>query len=485
MSLVCLNQSTQAQILKKIKDKVNKTINNSTSGSEKEGEDSSASGSSSTSNRSDNASRNDDANSVKWCDGLEVTGTGAGGGGTATKDGVEYRKIFSNENKFSILYDESSLKMNNSANGHSIVISERVNGKNNFKLVQNGKVVASGSSVKPEWVSRGGTGIVRNEDNGKKSELSKYIVGDTMKQNIAKQDAKKVTVQKVDNDQLEMALNMARETEEYKAMSAEEKKEFEKTMRDGIAKNNSMAGTTYDIPAQQGGTVALVNGYYVVVKGKKYGKFLMPPIVEVSPDESKVFIVGVNEQSKPMMINNGKTTMLDENKYSAMNGWILKSSDGNKFVYIEQKKMSEKELEAISDAANAGKRTDMFYNVLRADGSNILVNDKTYSGNFKLAGNGAVVYINEETGEVLADNKSIGKFPVEKGDRIDPESVLFGSDITKIAYYNGNDGSLTYLDGTVRKLDIIYPGVVSDGGKTYMSWFRKCGNDIYVARFAY
>ncbi|HYG33256.1 MAG TPA: hypothetical protein VEC99_00640, partial [Clostridia bacterium] len=30
---------------------------------------------------------------------------------------------------------------------------------------------------------------------------------------------------------------------------------FEKTMRDGIAKNNSMAGTTYDIPAQQGGTV--------------------------------------------------------------------------------------------------------------------------------------------------------------------------------------------------------------------------------------
>jgi hypothetical protein len=56
-----------------------------------------------------------------------------------------------------------------------------------------------------------------------------------------------------------------------------------------------MAGTTVNVPAQQGGTVAVVNGYFLVVKGKKLGKFMMPPAVDVSKDETKVFAVGLNE----------------------------------------------------------------------------------------------------------------------------------------------------------------------------------------------
>lgn len=483
LSLVFFSPLTQGQILKKIKDKVNKTINNNTSGSEKSEADNSSTDSGS-SNSNNSVSRNEDAADAKWCDAL--TTNGGSDAESTTKDGVEYKKIFSSEGKFSILYDESSLKLSNDSKGHRLVLSERVNNKNQFKLVENGKVVATGPAVKPEWVSKPDYSTsFSNEDGKSRPALSKYIVGDTMKQNIPKSDAKTVSVQEVDDDQLEMALAVARQTEDYQNMSDEEKKEFEKTMRDGIARNNSMAGTKYDIPAQQGGAVAIVNGYFVVVKGKKYGKFLMPPTVEVSKDESKVFIVGLNEQSKPMLIANGKTTMLDANRYAAMGGHILKSNDGSKFVYIEQKKMSEKELEELSNAANANKRTNLQYNVLRPDGSSTTVTDYTYSAKFRLTNSGAVVYINEETGEVLADNKSIGKFPLKNGERLQAESVLFGSDNSKIAYYNGSEGSLTYLDGSVKKLDIIYPSVITDGGKSYLSWFRKCGNDIYIARFAY
>ena len=186
--------------------------------------------------------------------------------------------------------------------------------------------------------------------------MSKYIVGDTMKQNIPKTAAKNVTIQKTDDDQMEMALNIARQTDEYKEMSDAEKKEFEETVKQGIAKNNEMAGTSYNIPASQGGTVAMVNGYFLIVKGKKYGKFTMPPIIDVSKDETKVFAVGVNEQAKPVLIANGKTTPLDENKYSAMVGKIVRSADGNKFVYLEQKKMNEKELEEYTNAVSSNKK---------------------------------------------------------------------------------------------------------------------------------
>lgn len=478
-SFVCLNQSSQAQLLKKIKDKVNKTINNEKSGSEKEEENKTSSD-----NSSSNTTKDEDHKSSKWCDGLEAAVSGSGTGSTSTKDGVEYKKIFSSSVGFTILYDESSLKLNNDSKGHRLVLSEKVNNKTQFKLVENGKVVATSSTVEPKWLSKSGsqTGM-KNPDEERQAAMSKYIVGDTMKQNIPKSDAKTVTVQKTDDEQMEMVLNIARQTDDYKSMSDEEKKEFEESIKSGIAKNNSMAGTTYNVPAQQGGTVAMVNGYFVVVKGKKYGKFMMPPVVEVSADETKVFAVGLNEQSKPVMIANGKMTPLDPDKYAAMGGRIVRSPDQNKFVYLEQKKMSEKELQEYTSTSGSTRRP-IQYNVINSDGSSLTVADLTYSGKFRLTNSGALVYLNEETGEVLADNKTIGKF-ASQGNRIDPDAVLVGSDISKIAYYNGSEGSLTYLDGEERKLDIIYPSVVSDGGKSYLSWFRKCGNDIYIARFIY
>jgi hypothetical protein len=315
--------------------------------------------------------------------------------------------------------------------------------------------------------------------------MKKYIVGDTMKQKIQKSDAKSVTLQKVDDDQVEMALQMARQTDDYKNMSEAEKKEFEETVRTGMAKNNSMAGTTVNVPAQQGGTVAMVNGYFLVVKGKKYGKFIMPPMIDVSKDETKVFAVGVNEESVPVVFANGKKTLLDQSKYAAMNGRIVRSPDQKKFVYIEQKKMSEKELEEFTKAASSNQRTELQYNVIKSDGSIMMVADHNNSGKFRLTNTGALVNMDEETGEVFADNKRIGKFPMQSGDRLNLDAVLIGSDISQIAYYSGNEGNFTYLDGTVKKLDIIFPRVISKDNKSYLSWFRKCGKDIYIAKFAY
>lgn len=488
-SLLLVSQSSEAQLLKKIKDKVNKTVGKDTDTDKKEEEKASSDGNS-TSNASTNNTTTSSApmqqeKNPKWCEGLEASGGTGASGGTLKKDGVEFKKVYSSANGFSILYDESSLGINNSSNGYRLVISEKVNGKTQFKLIENGKVAATADSPQREWFSNSETRATKEDNGSDKKSFSKYIVGDTIKQNVPQSDAKTVSINKVDDDQMEAALAIARQTDDYKNMSDAEKKEFEETVRAGIAKNNSMAGTKYDIPAQQGGTVALVNGYFVVIKGKKYGKFLMPPTVEVSGDETKFLAVGVNEQNKPLMILNGKPTPLDDNKFTAMSGHIVNSPDHKKFAYIEQRKMTQQEIEDMSAAAASGKKMTMEYNVIKNDGSTLRVADPNYSGKFKVTNWGALLYINEETGEVLADNKMIGKFPLEKGDRLDAEAIMTGNDASKIAYYNGSDGSLTYLDGTKRDMNIMFPHVVSDGTGSYLSWFRKCGNDIYIARFGY
>jgi hypothetical protein len=282
-----------------------------------------------------------------------------------------------------------------------------------------------------------------------------------------------------------MALEMARQTDDYKKMSDEDKKSFEETIREGMTKNNSMAGKSFQMPAQQGGNIAVVTGYMLVVKGKNYGKFQMPPVIDVSPDESKVFAVGIDDKGSPVAIVNGKKTPLDKNKYAGMSGYILKSPNLKKSVYIEPVKLTEKEIEDLSKGAAGNSQMKVAYNVLKNDGTSLTVTDYNGSGKFKLTNSGEVISINESTGQVFADNKLIGKFPLQGRDRLESDAIMIGSDISQMTYYNGEEGSLTYLDGAVRKMDIMHPKVVSDNGKSYLSWFRKCKNDIYIARFIY
>jgi hypothetical protein len=480
--LLCLTVTTNAQLLKKVKDKVSKTLNSGDKNSDKAEEEKSSSETSRNSNSS--ATSAEDDTKAKWCDGLAATG-GSGGAGTSSIDGVEYRKVYGSQGGFTILYDESRLGIGSDSKGFRLVLSEKVNNKNQFVFIENGDVVARDTKVHPEWLS-GTTAETRiGEKDDRDAAMKKYIVGDTVKYNIPKSDAKTATVQKINDDQMEMALQMARQSDDYKKMSDAEKKEFEENAKKALAANNSMAGTTFDMPAQQGGTVASVNGYFLIVKGKKIAKFMQPPLIDVSSDETKVFAVGLNEKGAPVMIANGKTTPLDQNKYTAMIGRIVRSADQKKFVYIEQKKMTDQELQDLSTSAGTNRRQVIRYNVIKADGSQMVVTDHNYSGRFLLTNTGALVNINEETGEVFADDKPIGKFPLQPGDRLSADAVLAGNDISQIAYFDGAEGTFTYLDGKVKKMDIIAPHYVSEGGKSYLSWFRKCGREIYIAKFSY
>jgi hypothetical protein len=69
--------------------------------------------------------------------------------------------------------------------------------------------VATDTKVHPEWLSKKSSQTVRGKDADSEDPMKKYIVGDTMKQNIPKSDAKSVTVQNVDDDQVEMAIPLS------------------------------------------------------------------------------------------------------------------------------------------------------------------------------------------------------------------------------------------------------------------------------------
>jgi len=496
-ALVCLATPSQAQLLKKVKDKVNQKLGGGDKNTEKTEEEKSSSDKSQNNNVS-SASSSNDSKSAKWCEGLGESGTGSGnasgsgnsagasgGSGAASKDGVEHKKIYSSANGFNILYDESSFGTGNNSKDFSIVLSEKVNNKYQFVFIQNGNVVAKDSKVHPEWFSKSSQANVRDKKDDRDSAMQKYIVGDTVKHEIPKTDAVTGKVQKIDDDQMEMALQVARQQDDYKKMSDAEKKEFEEDAKKALAANNAMAGTTFTAPAQQGGTVASVTGYFVAVKGKKYGKFMMQPIVEVSSDETKFLAVGMNPQTDPMMIVNGKTILLDKTRFTGSHGRFVRSQDQKKFVYLEQKKLSEKEIEELTNGATSNRRQVIQYNVIRPDGSISMVTDYSYTDKFRLTNSGQLVYFNNETGEAFADDKPIGKFPLKPGDRLNDDAVLIGNDISKLAYYDGSEGTFTYIDGTVKNLGMTAPHFTSEGGKGYVSWFKKCGNDIYIAKFAY
>lgn len=301
-----------------------------------------------------------------------------------------------------------------------------------------------------------------------------------MKHNIAGHDGKSVKINKVNDQQADMAMEMARQSDEYKAMSAAEKKEFEEMMKKGIAYNNSMAGQTVSVPAQQAASYSTITGYRLVVKGKTYAKFMAPPAVDVT--ETNVFAVGADENGNPILVLNGKKISLDKKKVMGMNGQIVRSADNSKFVYVEMKPLTDAEMDKVNaDPTNARYA----YSVVKSDGSIVLITDYTQSGKFTLTNSGTVININNHTGEVYADGKPAGKFTLKDGYMLDPESIMIGSSLSKIAYYDGANGSINYIDGSVAKLGIMYPTVITENGKNYLTWFRKCRNNIYKAKYPF
>ncbi|MEP7258079.1 MAG: hypothetical protein ABI687_06820 [Flavitalea sp.] len=462
-----------AQLLKKLKDKVNKKIDKATGTEDSSGNNSSGSNSSgnTSSGNSSGSAKQEENKKVQWCDTIKEV----------SSDGVAYTMAYSSPARMGIVYQESSLGLANDAKGYRLILSQYENGKQQFVVVENGKVIDTDTKVKDKYLAGGmseqfsaGSSEQRND------EMKKYIIADSTNINTPKTTATSVTVKKIDDDQMSTTLAIARQTDEYKNMSAAEKKEFEESMQVGLKKNNEMAGQTFSAPAQQASSLAYINGYKLIVKGKNYGKFMMPPVVDVSRDETSVFAVGIDEKSLPVLIANGKKTMLDKNKYAGMSGKIIRSPDRSKFAYLEPKKMSEAELMDYSNG-----KAKMSFNVLKKDGSSVVVTDYNSSGKFTLSNSGNLISVNETTGEVYSDGKKVGKFELKDGSQLNTEAMLMGADVSKISYYNGDNGSINYLDGSTRKLGVMFPQVVSLNGKSYLSWFRKCRNDIYIGRLAY
>lgn len=483
-ALIAFAAPSQAQLLKKIKDKVNKTIDKATSGGESGSAPSSSSDSRSVSTDDDNSSSGGKSKQL-WCD--SIITQGADGNGPIKVDesksgGVEYEMVYSSAGKINIMYDESSIGIGKNSKSYKLIINERVDNKSQYVVVQDGKVLATSATVPNEHLGKGVSGqfSVGNTSSARDEEMKKYIVADSMKHNVAGHDGKSVKINKVNDQQADMAMEMARQSDEYKAMSAAEKKEFEEMMKKGIAYNNSMAGQTVSVPAQQAASYSTITGYRLVVKGKTYAKFMAPPAVDVT--ETNVFAVGADENGNPILVLNGKKISLDKKKVLGMTGQIVRSADNSKFVYVEMKPLTDAEMDKVNaDPTNARYA----YSVVKSDGSIVLITDYTQSGKFTLTNTGIVININNHTGEVYADGKPAGKFTLKDGYMLDPESIMIGSSLSKIAYYDGANGSINYIDGSVAKLGIMYPTVITENGKNYLTWFRKCRNNIYKAKYPF
>jgi hypothetical protein len=174
-----------------------------------------------------------------------------------------------------------------------------------------------------------------------------------------------------------------------------------------------------------------------------------------------------------------RKTLLDKKKFTGT-GSILRSSDLKRYVYVEQKVMTSDE----TNEMYSGSVSKIPYNIMKPDGSTKQVT--TYnSGKLILTNSGAIVTVNGSTGEVFIDGKPAGKFALKDGYQINSESLLIGSDPNNMAYYDGNAGSINYMDGSSKKLGVMYPKVVGENGKNYLQWFRKCKNDIYLAKFVF
>src|SRR5687767_14663540 len=111
--IALINVPVQGQFIKKLKNKVNKAINNETSSDKAESGSDSGDGEA-RSNNSTSSSKPEDDKKVSWCDTMTTAE------GVAGKDGIRYSLAYSGQNKFTILYDESTLGINNDPKGYRI-----------------------------------------------------------------------------------------------------------------------------------------------------------------------------------------------------------------------------------------------------------------------------------------------------------------------------------------------------------------------------
>jgi|GEM_PF-2511666 len=461
----------QAQFLKKIKEKVNKTVDNASVNASK------------STNEGANANNNSiNAKEKKnWCDAISST------------EG-NYSMVYSSPEKFTIMYDESVLGIGRNKSDYRLILKQLVDNKTQFIIVDNGKVTATVSSLTNDLII-GGVHQPLDGLNGDsyKTKSGKYIVAETSTVTVAGQDSKTVTTPKqIDADKAAQGYEMMKNTNEYKKMSPEEKKQVEETMKQipQAAKDYNSSGSggkTISTPEIKSGTYTSANGMYsIVIKGKNYGRFSGQPTLNISDDEANVYIVAADDKGKTNFIANDKRIPLTSKgaSYMGHSGNLIVSPDGKKAVFIELKTLTVKEhAELIKSMESSGKvKND--YIVTKSDGTSFQLTRTDGGDKYRLTNSGTLVYLNMETREVFSDGKPIGKFTGTAYAGIIADGLIVGSDPSKICYYM-DDGSLTYMDGSQKKMDIIFPQVITDNGKTYITWFRKCKNEIYIGKFEF
>lgn len=449
-SLFCIvGAIAHAQFLKKLKDKVNTTVESAaTNGSQQKGAK---------------------EPSIKWCD-------------TVTLTAKNYTQIFTDEGSLDILYDESTIDMCRNSNENRLILKQRANKKTQYLVIDNGKVIATVNNVEEidEYILQCMKGS--NSDASKKYIVPEKIIMDLGMENNKQQST---TIKKIDDNQVNSALAIMKQTEEYKKMSAEEKQQIEAIMNQGVAMNNANAGKTFS----GGGPIANpeIDASKVVINGKTYGIFLGNPEVQVSADKSHIYIYGVmmdkDKKQKMVFVANDKTyPVLNNGGGVGGVARLLMSDDGKKGAVVEQN-YSQSQMAAMAKPTNGAAQSD--FTVLKSDGTKSTFTSGLGLEILKLLNNGVVAAATDNA-IVYGDGKFLGKFNLDAEDfsndnKFDISKVLFGSDETKMACYS--NGNLYFLNSPKANLGIIAPKVINVNGKTYISWFRKCGNKIYVARY--
>ena len=461
---------THAQLLKKLKDKVTKTVENATGNSSK----------SSTEAAPANADGKDPVANKNSDDDI-------------SSHPDNYKMAYSSPVNFRIMYDESRLNIRRNKSDYRLILKQSPNNKIQFVIIDNGKVTATVDSLSEHDIIGGVHGSFDGLNGGYNSITEKYVVAETSSIKVEGQDSKTITAPKqIDGDQTILAFEMMKSTEDYKKLSSEEKKELEETMKQipqaAKAFNSSdMAGKALSIPGVKGGTYTTANGSYsIIINGKNYGKFSGKPILMISADEANVYIVGSDDKGKTDFISNDKRITLASNGPSNMghSGNIIISPDGQKAVFIEMKTLTEKEFDDRNKSVENGGNFTIPYLVTKSDGTSFEIVRPAGDDKYRLTNSGALVYVDKNTREVFSNGKAIAKFTGNADGGTIADGLIVGDDPSKICYYM-DDGSLIYLDGTQKRLGILFPQIITDNGKTYLTWFKKVKNDIYIGKFEF
>ncbi len=154
--LVCVcifTMPANAQILKKLKDKVNKTVENAVG----------TGGQSSNEGANKNTDGKDPLAKINWCDTI-----------SSTKD--NYTMAYSSPVNFRIMYDESRLCIGRNKSEYRIILKQSVDNKTQFVIIDNGKVTATVSSMTDDQIIGGVHQPLEGLNGGFSTKTEKYIL---------------------------------------------------------------------------------------------------------------------------------------------------------------------------------------------------------------------------------------------------------------------------------------------------------------------